>query len=400
MILGTASFDESYRVLDDIASTPYEDWFYFVPEGTVLEPIVKDENGNVLGPECYKASYNECTFYDERNEWDQIDENAWFDEFPTKAGVYICIVEGVAPYTGSFEWIDLIRITPSPVPDDTFDWFYKVAGWYSHEWFAEKDGFKFCVPCRSVAAGTEYIFTKDDLDKIEITVTTADGKVYEPTVTEDPDYEGDYIYSYDTPAQDWGAGYTISFKNGDTVKTMEGTVKKETVISIKASDLKYTGSKLAPKVTVKADGKTLAEGTDYEFSSDMEMDIKNVGFYGIYVESPLTSKYSIHDIAAFKVNPKGTTLSKPVAAKKGFTVKWKKQAKQTTGYQIQYSTSSTFKKGSQTKTVTISKTKTVSKKITKLKAKKKYYVRIRTYKKVNGQPFYSAWSSKKSVKTK
>ena len=36
--------------------------------------------------------------------------------------------------------------------------------------------------------------------------------------------------------------------------------------------------------------------------------------------------------------------------------------------------------------------------VTKLKAKKKYYVRIRTYKVVSGKKYYSKWSSKKSVK--
>jgi len=50
--------------------------------------------------------------------------------------------------------------------------------------------------------------------------------------------------------------------------------------------------------------------------------------------------------------------------------------------------------------VTISKAKTVSKKINRLKAKKKYYVQNRTYKTVNGQKYYSAWSKAKTIKTK
>ena len=41
--------------------------------------------------------------------------------------------------------------------------------------------------------------------------------------------------------------------------------------------------------------------------------------------------------------PKGTTISKVTGAKKGFTVKWKKQAKQTTGYQVQYALNKNFK---------------------------------------------------------
>ena len=68
------------------------------------------------------------------------------------------------------------------------------------------------------------------------------------------------------------------------------------------------------------------------------------------------------------------------------------------GYQIQYSTSSSFAKGN--KTVTVKGASIVSKTITNLTAQKKYYVRIRTYKTVNGKKYYSAWSAKKNVTTK
>lgn len=74
-----------------------------------------------------------------------------------------------------------------------------------------------------------------------------------------------------------------------------------------------------------------------------------------------------------------------------------KNKTQTTGYQIQYSTSSTFKSA---KTVTVSKNETTNKTISKLKAKKKYYVRIRTYKKIGSAYYYSAWSKAKTVTTK
>ena len=38
--------------------------------------------------------------------------------------------------------------------------------------------------------------------------------------------------------------------------------------------------------------------------------------------------------------------------------------------------------------------------VKKLKAKKKYFVRIRTYKTVNGKKVYSFWSKAKTVKSK
>lgn len=92
-----------------------------------------------------------------------------------------------------------------------------------------------------------------------------------------------------------------------------------------------------------------------------------------------------------------TTITSVKAQSKAFTVKWKKKSG-ITGYQIQYSTNSKFKKGN--KTIKIKKAKTVSKKITGLKPSKKYYVRIRTYKIVDKKTYYSNWSKKKCVTTK
>lgn len=85
-------------------------------------------------------------------------------------------------------------------------------------------------------------------------------------------------------------------------------------------------------------------------------------------------------------------------AKKAFKATWKKQSKQTTGYQIQYSTKKGF--GSKVKTVTVSNNKVTSKTIKSLKKNQKYYVRVRTYKKAGNSKFYSGWSKTKSVKTK
>ena len=87
-----------------------------------------------------------------------------------------------------------------------------------------------------------------------------------------------------------------------------------------------------------------------------------------------------------------TTITSVKSQSKAFTVKWKKKSG-ITGYQIQYSTNSKFKKGN--KSIKIKNAKTISKKKTKLKVAKKYYVRIRTYK---GKK-YSKWSKVKSIKT-
>ena len=98
-----------------------------------------------------------------------------------------------------------------------------------------------------------------------------------------------------------------------------------------------------------------------------------------------------------QVVPKAMKVKSLKAGKKSLTVKWKKQSG-ITGYQIEYSTKKDFSSGVKKKTV--KSAKKTSLKLTKLKAKKKYYVRIRSYKTVKGKKVCSAWSTAKSAKTK
>ena len=100
----------------------------------------------------------------------------------------------------------------------------------------------------------------------------------------------------------------------------------------------------------------------------------------------------------FTINPKSTSISKLTKGQKSFKASWKRVSSQATGYQIQYATSSKFTRNR--KSVTIKSYKTTSKNVTKLKAKKKYYVRARSYKKVGKRTYYSSWSKTKTVKTK
>ena len=181
-------------------------------------------------------------------------------------------------------------------------------------------------------------------------------------------------------------------------KTLQ-TYYKVNTIKLNKTAYTYNGKVQKPSVTVKdSKGKALKNGADYTVSYPKGM--KNVGKYTVKVT--LKGNYSGSKSMTYNINPKGTSVSKVTAAKKGFKVTWKKQTTQTTGYEVQYSTASNFKKGN--KTVTVSKNKTTSKSVSKLSAKKKYYVRVRTYKtvKVNGKnvKLYSGWSKAKSVTTK
>lgn len=157
----------------------------------------------------------------------------------------------------------------------------------------------------------------------------------------------------------------------------------------------YNGKPREPEAIVQTELEYLEEDVDYIVSYKNNT---NVGVASVIVTG--LGKYTGQITRTFKIFPKGTSLSgKLKAISKGFVVKWKKQTKCTSGYQVQYSTSKKFaKRATVTKTV---KKKSVSKlAVRKLKAKKKYYVRIRTYRIARGRKYYSDWSKKRSIKTK
>jgi len=160
-------------------------------------------------------------------------------------------------------------------------------------------------------------------------------------------------------------------------------------VNLSASKYTYNGKARKPQVTISG----LKSSTDFKvtYKNNVKVGKATVTVTG-------KGKYTGTKSKSFKILPKGTTISKLTPASRGFTVKWKKQATQATGYEIMIATNSKFTKNKET--VKISKTGTTSRKITKLKARTKYYVRIRTYKTVSGTKYCSSWSKQKTVTTK
>ena len=212
----------------------------------------------------------------------------------------------------------------------------------------------------------------------------------------------------DKKAHEWGTEYTVDqpatfaadgsksihCKNCETISEAIA-IPRINSVKISATAYTYSGGVKTPSVTVKdANGNALHNKTDYivQYASGR----KNIGTYKVIVT--LKDNYSGKKTLSFTISPKGTAISSLSKSKKAFTAKWKKQSAQTSGYQLLYSTNSKFK--SRNKYVTVSSYKTTSKTIKKLAAKKKYYVKIRTYKSVSGKKYYSGWSAAKTVVTK
>ncbi|WP_288312458.1 leucine-rich repeat domain-containing protein [uncultured Eubacterium sp.] len=95
--------------------------------------------------------------------------------------------------------------------------------------------------------------------------------------------------------------------------------------------------------------------------------------------------------------PASVKVNKTLAKKKALVVYWNKIV-DASGYQIQVATDKKFKKNK--KTITVAKQNASKKTVKKLKTKKKYFVRVRAYKIVDGKKVYGKWSKIKSVKTK
>jgi len=163
-------------------------------------------------------------------------------------------------------------------------------------------------------------------------------------------------------------------------------------VSLSDSSYVYTGKPVAAGIKVSRNGESLFKDQDYSvtYENNKKVGTATAVVYG-------EGSYYGAEAIQFKIVPKGTDIRTVSPVKKGFSLKWKKQSAQTDGYQIQYSLNKNFRNA---KTKTIKETDKVTWKTTKLRSGKKYYVRIRTFKMAEGKKYYSAWSKRRSVRTK
>lgn len=212
----------------------------------------------------------------------------------------------------------------------------------------------------------------------------------------------DYTVKYSANTNVGIATVTVTGK-GDYFSSVSKkfTIKARAItptVTLSKKAFAYNGKVQTPSVTVKDGTKKLVNKTDYTIT--YASGRKNAGVYTIKVK--LKGNYSGSKKISYKINPKGTSISKLSKSQKAFTVTWKKQSKKMAskyigGYQIQYSRNKSFKSGNTT--VGIAGYKKASRKVSGLKAKTKYYVRVRTYMKVGKSTLYSPWSSVKAVTT-
>ena len=196
------------------------------------------------------------------------------------------------------------------------------------------------------------------------------------------------------PALPQGAVYAAEEEDVTVEAASEETVAKPEKILFSQKSFTYNGEHQKPKVWVKDEnGKTIDRAfykvTFPDGSRRVGKHTVKVTFTGGGYEGSLTRKYTIR--------PKTSWVVKLTARKYGFTVKWHVR-EGVSGYQIQWAANSSFTKSR--RTVTVKDSKAGSKVVKKRQGSQKYYVRVRTYKVVDGERIYGKWSKAKTVKTK
>ncbi len=254
--------------------------------------------------------------------------------------------------------------------------------------------------------------------KAEVSDSTANGKIVAITFKLNKYAVGDYPIEFGGLTYDpagfvnvAGDAVPCSFQSGSikiidpaaNAKPAKPTIKsvkltKKTVAKITWKKAKYAvkyevyrsigSSKSFKKIaTVKKTSytvKKLKAGKKYNFKlKAVAKNGKKSGYSKVKSVTPLNYK------------TKAVIKSAKSTKKKVVTIKIKKKVAGATGYQIQYAVNKKFKKAKKTTTKSLSKT------IKKLKSKKTYYVRVRTFNKVNGKNTYGKkWSKVKKVKVK
>ena len=192
-------------------------------------------------------------------------------------------------------------------------------------------------------------------------------------------------------------GYTFALARlGGTVKISQGTFYAGTTtygyqMALGSYDLQHQGYNFNNMLASGSAFSPAFQTGYWNMQSQMTAAPSYLSVFAVSYNTPVLKVTSGKKAAA------ATTIKSLKGKSKGFTVKWKQGEAGTSGYQSQYATSKSFKTG---KTITVSGRGKTSKVISKLKKKKTYYVRVRTYQSFNGTQLLSKWSKAKKVKTK
>lgn len=184
------------------------------------------------------------------------------------------------------------------------------------------------------------------------------------------------------------------------VLTKPGKVKSLKISSVKASSLKLKWKKTETaekyEIYISTDGKKWEKKATTKKISYTVKKLKSNKKYYFKVRAVNSSGKGSFSSKKSAVTLLSAPKIKIVAGTGKLTVKWNKISK-ASGYVVYYSTK---KNMSNSKKITVKKAKNVKTVIKQLKNNKKYYIRVRAYKTVDGERVYGQYSSVAGIKTK
>ena len=236
------------------------------------------------------------------------------------------------------------------------------------------------------------------------------GKKIEPDVSV---YYGTYYYSENRLVK--GTDYTLSYTNnintgtatvtakgiGNYTGTLTATFK---ILSVSLDNYSfsygeinnqtYTGKALKPDLKITFDKYKLKKNKDYTLTYKNN---KKVGTATITIKGKgnFTGKVT----RTFYIVPKTVQLLSLTTGEEYLTVKWKKGT-DITGYELQWGRDKKFYSHDNNYTFDNAKTTQADLYVDNFASGTTYYFRIRTYKKIKDQTYYSEWSKVKSIKVK
>ncbi|MCD7843097.1 MAG: S8 family serine peptidase [Clostridiales bacterium] len=300
----------------------------------------------------------------------------------TAVGTATVTITGKGAYTGTATATFTIKALATP----TLSSVSNTTSGVKVKWKAVTGAAQYRV-CRKASGESKWTRIAVTTSTSYTDTTAVSGTTYKYTVRCLSADGSTYTSSYNS------TGLSIKYLTAGKISSLTNTSKG---ITVKWSKVKGASGYYVYRKTSGGSYKKIAtvkSGSTVSYS-DTAVKSKNGTTY-VYAVRPYYGSTLGSYTGKTTVRLTGVCISslKNVKTKK-MTVKWGKNSK-ATGYQIQYSTSSSF---SSYKTVTVTSCKTVSKTISSLTKGKRYYVRVRAYKTVSGTKYYSAWSSKKNVK--
>lgn len=225
----------------------------------------------------------------------------------------------------------------------------------------------------------------------------------------DPDNGWQDLYAYDCCArikaftkpvtQTWKISKDTrsTFKHDGVLQktaSVSGDIRRTVfprIAGVSCRNAVFSGKVRRPGIVVKDRTNAVISGKNYNVKYFTKSS--KVGKYKLKLT--FKGRYEGSKILTYKILPKPTVIRKLTRSRKSFKASWKKERRQTTGYQLRYGVKKSMKGA---KSIRIKSNRINSKTIRKLKSNKKYYVQVRTYKKKKGKYYYSKWSKKHAVK--